>query len=237
MKFDQFDFMNFLNANNNFFIDNEVFLTEDLLRFKLAEYVENVDKCRTKKSEVEVPYYTTKKQNKKQTPLKIISGSPLRYSNKCRADLYYSSSVEVIEFKYHRKTDYSFSCRPDKRGSLYNDFARLSQLLNVDKYVVYFYDKDMNNYYCNKRNLNLEKLPKIIDSDDIYNNINNKKICPISFLKNAFLSFIPKNISSTQIINEILNNKLKISYRFQEIFSGNAHGVKGGLYLKVYKQI
>ena len=52
-----------------------------------------------------------------------------------------------LEFKYHRKTR-SNSPKPDKAGSLFKDFNRLS-LLEQDglKYVIYFTDYEMAAYF------------------------------------------------------------------------------------------
>lgn len=52
-----------------------------------------------------------------------------------------------LEFKYHRQND-SASPKPQKAGSLFKDFNRLSAIENsAEKYLVYFTDKEMAAYF------------------------------------------------------------------------------------------
>jgi len=59
-----------------------------------------------------------------------------------------SKNIEAfLEFKYHRKSN-SSSPKPQKAGSLFKDFIRLSTLNSgAQKYVVYFTDSEMATYF------------------------------------------------------------------------------------------
>jgi len=59
-----------------------------------------------------------------------------------------SKNIEAfLEFKYHRKSN-STSPKPQKAGSLFKDFIRLSSLNgSAKKYVVYFTDSEMATYF------------------------------------------------------------------------------------------
>lgn len=79
----------------------------------------------------------------------IILESPHPNISKAKIDTYINTGHHeaYLEFKFHRKSCGS-SPKPQKAGSLFKDFTRLSKLESKsDKYVVYFTDSEMARYF------------------------------------------------------------------------------------------
>ena len=112
-------------------------VTEDLVRLLFIKAHPN--------SEIEVPYMRSKLPT---TPIRIQS-SKMRYfaSKRIRADLVCKKEDMVVEFKCHRKTDYSPCCTATDMGAVFCDLNRLSCLDNKEKYFIYVFDSSMQNYY------------------------------------------------------------------------------------------
>ena len=117
----------------------EKLITEDLIRYWF------IDVHRKEYNfSIEEPYYSKKGY---KTPIKY---SGAKISDRARADLYVcddKTTDAVFEFKYHRKSERSSSCRTTNVGEVFNDLNRLSLLDNKEKYLVYVFDKEMASYY------------------------------------------------------------------------------------------
>lgn len=126
---------------------------EDLLRYFFVESYSKIVSTQTVSSAIiEVPYIKSKSTG---TPLKLKNPPAVSLkTTKCRADLYYKSDDEVIEFKFHRRSPYSACCTGSDLGSVLNDFNRLSILDNSGKYEIYCCDEDMKRYFTKKHSTN-----------------------------------------------------------------------------------
>ena len=123
-------------------------ITEDLIRYIFVK-IHN-----SNKAQIEVPYIRTKSP---ATSIKIKPTCLSYFNNSlARADLYYeknSSGITdgesdvVIEYKFHRCTKYSNNCTTSKIGSVFADLNRLSVLENNEKYLIYVFDQNMQNYF------------------------------------------------------------------------------------------
>ena len=177
--------------------------SEDLLRYYFIKYFEKNDLNKSiENTFVEEPYIR-ENEDARETQLRLKSEKPYNLTNdtksRCRADLYYSDEGEVIEFKFHRKTDFSNSCTATKLGSVLNDFNRLSLLENNKKYSIYFFDEQMKKYYVSETKNNNSNKFDILNYDKV--NIGDT-FCPKtsqytinqSSLKSAFNSFDTKSI-------------------------------------------
>ena len=208
-------------------------ITEDLIRYWFIKQIKNACK-------IEVPYFRTDKNGMSITPLKILRGKEnYLKSNRNRLDLYFEESKVAIEFKYHRKTDYSNNCTATNIGEIFNDINRISILDCNEKYIVYVFDDKMKKYYQN--NGGSEDKPqyyfnidKVHEKDNFVFN-STKSVCNyngMEFLKNAFSSFkiaqydeITKlngfsnftYILNAQVVGEINNEFCLVVYKVDEI--------------------
>lgn len=180
----------FIKELANHFYKEKGLITEDLIRYWFIKL--NKNPCK-----IEVPYFRTDKKGNSITPL-VILNSKKNYlnSNRNRLDLYFEKLKVAIEFKYHRKTDYSNNCTATNVGEVFNDINRLSILDCDEKYVIYVFDDKMKKYYRNNGESD-DKPQYYFNIDRIHEQDNfvfdsTKGICRyngMEVLKNAFSSF------------------------------------------------
>lgn len=166
-------------------------ITEDLIRQWFIE-----TQCLSIKSAtIEVPYIQPTKA-KKKTPLVVKNSSTFKRTGKNlpHADLYIKSYDAVIEFKYHKKSPYSATCKTTNMGKVFRDLNRLSTLNNEEKYFIYVFDQEMKDYY-DKHVFDILKVDtnigKVLNSSNIETLIKGTKTADF---KNAALSSFDKNI-------------------------------------------
>lgn len=131
------------------------------------------------KIEIETPYIQPQKA-KKKTPLLVQNNTQFKRNGKNlpHADLYIEGCDAVIEFKYHKKTEYSDTAKTTNMGEVFRDLNRLSTLDNQEKYLIYVFDQEMKNYY-DKYVFDILKVGanqgKVLNSSDIETLIKGKK--------------------------------------------------------------
>ena len=162
-----------------------------------------------------------------EMPYRLLSIKPTKSSflasNRARADLYYGNPEDtVIEFKYHRKSDYSSSCTATNMGSVFNDLNRLSILDNKEKYLIYVFDEEMKKYYEKNSPFDILKISKAKVSPKIgINKTTDSKVAIgfEEFKKQAFSGFNCKKF-------EDFNYTVKIS---------DIQKLVNGFYLIIYR--
>lgn len=211
----------FLSHLNNSFITIPNLVTEDYIRCVFA-CVHGPSNC-----EIEIPYCHPKS---KLTPF-VKKGYFV--SNKPRADIVYFDSNNnadmVIEFKYHRSTPISQNCTSTKMGSAFRDLNRLSTLSVNEKYLVYVFDGNMQNYYRGWKGNNdpkfffdaTEQANHIGQVYKIGNNNPNVNFCRKDFLDKAFDGFSAGS-----------QNFTAFSYDIKVIFAGS---IATGKYMVIYQ--
>lgn len=147
------------------------------------------------KIEIETPYIQPQKA-KKKTPLLVQNCAQFKRTGKNlpHADLYIEDCDVVIEFKYHKKAEYSDTAKTMNMGEVFRDLNRLSTLDNKEKYFIYVFDQEMKEYYDKhvfdilKVNTNKGATLKSIDIETL---IKGKKV---KDFRNVALSSFDRNI-------------------------------------------
>ena len=174
-----------------------------------------------KNVKIEVPYVRVDKKGKSITPIHIKPKyKGCLASNKVRADLCADiwkleaneKANTVIEFKYHRRTDYSRNCTTTKLDSLFADMNRLSIVDAEDKYLIYVFDDDMRKYFGSDRKEN-KQARECFDLNSISINSTRKitsttiSSCGKEFQRVAMSDFDLKKLSASGGLNYTITAK------------------------------
>lgn len=227
------DWNQFDNDLQNEYNRCENLFNEDLLRYVFVQSYVKMNAIKTVKSaRIEVPYIKSS-----STPLKLKNPPTVSLkTTKCRADLYYKSDDEVIEFKFHRRSPYSSNCTGSDLGSVLNDFNRLSILNNSGKYAIYCCDEEMKRYFTKNHSTNypMFEFDKINVGDvfSLTNHAGRKGFKDI--LKHAFASFISGDEYNK---NPNLFNITQFGYKVKLLHKAKINGntVDKNLYLYVFE--
>lgn len=184
-----YKFNHFAEKLEKKFSKNYHLITEDLIRYW---YITTIGEFEN--AAIERPY-----RNHEES-LQLLK------STRARADLYYSDTDVVIEFKFHKKLDSSCSCKTDNLGLVVGDMNRLSLLNCEHKLLIYIFDQEMYGYYQKHKPQLIRKMncSETFTSQELFTNLRDRtldKIALAGFCKGAKnkLSYAIKTIYSATI--------------------------------------
>ncbi len=212
------DFKKFEDKLAEKFDDMSHLVTEDLIRYWFIQS-QGLD---LGKAEIEKGY------KRIETGIKTVA-------SRARANLVYDENA-VIEFEFHKGIKTSATCKTTNMGRAFGNLNKLSMLKDKERYFIYVFDQEMQNYYRdNAANSILfagNYLKQKIQYKDALTQVNTS----LKEFKKGAVSFLRKGKHNVNIVfNAIQDYSIEVLYskEIQRNVGGKEEGT--GFYLIAFK--